>query len=135
VTSPDKIVIEFFIAGGFKRPHIAALWVDSGHHMIDQPVFPGRVHSLNDQKHSPAVLRVEFLLEMSQHLDTVLQWAMSFVLVLQASGVFRIAVFQTKLLALRDAVWRRKLVCFFSELFGFHGVAMSVAGDCVRAKV
>ena len=71
---------------------------------------------------------------MSQHLDTVLQQAMSFVFVLQTAGVFRIVVFQTKLLALRDTVWRRKLCCFFSEFFGFHGVAISVAGDCVTAS-
>jgi hypothetical protein len=36
---------------------------------------------------------------------------------------------------LRDSVWRRKLCCFFSEFFGFHGVMTSVAGDYVPAKV
>src|ERR1700730_15635096 len=72
---------------------------------------------------------------MSQHLDTVLQQPMSFVFVLQTAGVFRIVVFQTKRLALRDTEWRRNLGCFFSESLGFHGAAISVAGDCVPAKV
>src|ERR1700692_2229698 len=123
VTSPHKIVIELFLAGLFERPHIAALRIDSGHHMTDQSVFSGRVHALNDHQHSPAVLRVEFLLQMSQRLDTVLQQAMSVLFVLHAAGVLGIVIFQTKLLALRDTVWRHELRCFFSEFFGFHGVA------------
>src|ERR1700731_4991465 len=90
--------------------------------MADQPVFSGRVHALNDHQHSPAVLCVKFFLQMSQHLDTVLQQAMSFAFVLHAAGIFWIVVFQTKLLALRDTVWRRELCCFFNEFFGFHGV-------------
>src|ERR1700730_6935175 len=134
VTSPHKIVIKLFGAGSFERPYIAALGIHSGHHMTDQPVFPGRVHALNDYQQSPAVLRVEFLLQMSQYLDAMLQQAMSFVLVLQPPGVSRIVVFQTKLVALRYTVWRRKLVCFFSEFFGFHSVAVSVAGDCLPAN-
>src|ERR1700719_15827 len=134
VTSPHKIVIELFVAGLFERPHIAALRIHSGHHMADQPVFPRRVHSLNDHQQSPAVLRVEFLLQMPQHLDAVLQQAMSFVFVLQAPGGFRIMVFQTKLLTLGDTEWSRNLCCFFSEFFGFHGVLISVAGETAWRK-
>jgi hypothetical protein len=71
---------------------------------------------------------------MSQRLDAVLHQAMSCVFVLETSSVFRIVIFQTKLFALRYAVCRRDLCCFFSEFFDFHGVAISVAQNKRAAR-
>ena len=38
--------------------------------MLDRAVLASRVHRLEDQQHRPAVLRVEPVLEIREHVDT-----------------------------------------------------------------
>ena len=42
--------------------NLAALRIHARHHVLDRPVFAGRIHRLEDEQHRPAILRVEHVL-------------------------------------------------------------------------
>jgi len=50
----------------FKAEYLAALWIDSGHHVLDGAIFSGRIHRLKDQQDGIAVGCVEKLLLRTQ---------------------------------------------------------------------
>jgi len=66
ICAPQKIVLQFAVAGLFESEYLAALGVDTGHHVLDGPIFSGRVHPLEDQQHSKAVGGIEKLLQHAQ---------------------------------------------------------------------
>src|SRR5437867_10451050 len=60
--TPKIIVVEFFRGRSLEGVDFTTLWIHSRHNMLDGAVFSGRIHSLEDQEHGPAILRVEFVL-------------------------------------------------------------------------
>jgi hypothetical protein len=38
--------------------HVAALWIDAGHHMLDDAVFAGRIQTLEDDEDRVSVLGI-----------------------------------------------------------------------------
>ena len=67
--APEKIVIQFFGARLFETENLAALRIDTGHHVLDGAVFAGSVHGLKNQQHRIAVVRIEQTLQRAQFLD------------------------------------------------------------------
>jgi len=62
VNAPQKILLEFLLAWGFKGGDAAALRVHAGHDMLDRAVLSARVHALkNDQQGARAVSIQPFL--------------------------------------------------------------------------
>ena len=61
--APQKIVLQFGDAGMFEAEHLAALWVDSGHHVLDGPVLSRCIHPLKDQQHGISVRCPQKLLQ------------------------------------------------------------------------
>ena len=57
----------------FKAEHLAALGIDTGHHMSDGAVFSRRIHRLKDQQDGMAVGRVEKLLLRTELRDVFFQ--------------------------------------------------------------
>ena len=49
---------------------LTALWVHARHDMFDGAILAGGAHSLKNQKHSPFVLCVEFVLQLRKGLDS-----------------------------------------------------------------
>src|SRR5205085_11815168 len=49
--APKKIVIELFGARRLERVHLATLWIDARHHVLDRAVLAGRIHRLEYDQH------------------------------------------------------------------------------------
>ena len=114
-------MIELVVAGSFEGPDVATLGVDSRHDVLDEAVFTGGVHALEDQKHGPAVLGVELFLQFAEQLDALLQQFVGFVFVFEATRGVGVMVLQAKFLTLGNAKRLRELGGFLAEFFGFHG--------------
>ena len=69
IMSPDKIMVQFFEARMFKTEDLAALGIDSGHHMLDGAIFAGGIHRLKDQQHGVTIRRVEEILQVAHFFD------------------------------------------------------------------
>src|SRR4029434_5507527 len=102
---PEIIVVEFLGRRLLERHYLAALRVDAGHHMLDGAILARRVHSLEDEEHGPAVLRVEPVLQCGERLYPGPQALLGPGLVfrLQPCGILGVEVLETKGLALSDA--------------------------------
>ncbi len=53
--TPEKIVIQLFSTGLLETENLAALRIDTGHHMLDGTVFAGGVHGLENQQYRKTV--------------------------------------------------------------------------------
>jgi hypothetical protein len=53
--APEKIVLQFGRAWMFEAEDLAALRIDTGHNVLDGPIFSGGIHSLEDQQDGVAV--------------------------------------------------------------------------------
>ena len=120
--APEIIVIEVRARRPLERRHLAALRIHARHHVLDRPVFPRRIHRLEDEEHRPAILRVKHVLQFRERLHPGLQRLLRarLVLGLEFTRVARIDILQSEFLSIRDAVRLGKLVGCFDDLFGFH---------------
>src|SRR6185503_17429708 len=64
--APEKVVLQFRGAWMLEAEDLAALRIDSGHHVLDRSVLSGRIHGLEDQEDGRAFGRVERLLLRTQ---------------------------------------------------------------------
>jgi hypothetical protein len=71
--APQEIVLEFGHARVLEAEHLAALWVDARHHVLDRAVLARGVHGLEDQQHGVAVGGVEQLLQFAEVFDVLVQ--------------------------------------------------------------
>src|SRR5580658_9054740 len=71
--APEKIMFQFFDARLFETGNLAALRIDSGHHVADGAVLARGVHSLENQQQRVAVGRVEKAWHGAQRLDVFFQ--------------------------------------------------------------
>ena len=58
-------------AGMLEAGDLAALRIDAGHHMADDPVLAGGVHGLKDQEQGKTVAGVELPLQLAKPRDVV----------------------------------------------------------------
>src|SRR6266511_1840483 len=56
---PEEIVVELELAWRLEGMHVAALWIDAGHHMLDDAVLACGIEPLEDDQEGPAVLGIE----------------------------------------------------------------------------
>src|SRR5262249_37675292 len=73
VSAPEIVMIEFFRARRFEGMNVAALWIDTGHYMLDDAVFARSVHGLQDDEQRPAILRIEFFLHATEKFYAVVE--------------------------------------------------------------
>jgi hypothetical protein len=63
-------VIELLATWRFERVNLTALRIDAGHNMLNDAILTRRIDSLKDNQHRPAVLCIEYLLELGQGLNS-----------------------------------------------------------------
>jgi hypothetical protein len=69
-------VLQFGSAGVFEAEYLAALWINAGHYVLDDAIFPGRIHRLEDQQHGMAVRCVKDLLQRTQFGNMLFQYVL-----------------------------------------------------------
>ena len=87
--APQIIVVEFLGRRRFEGEHLAALRIHAGHDVLDGAVLAGGIHGLEDQQQRPAVLGIEFVLQLGQLLRLLLLQVLRFGLEvrIKAAGV------------------------------------------------
>ena len=65
-------MVEFLGGGRLEGEHLAALRIHPGHDVLDGAVLAGGVHRLENQQQRPAVLGIEFGLQLGQLFDVLL---------------------------------------------------------------
>ena len=94
--------------------------------MFDHAVFAGGVHSLQNEKQRPVILRIELLLQIGNKTSPMINNFLAVLLVLHVACLARIVIFQAKFIALPDAVGFTKLRGFLDLFSVFHGAASLV---------
>ncbi len=97
--------------------------------MLDHAILSGGVHSLENDQERPAVLCVEFLLQVAEHAFARFKYALRVLFVLDASSVSRVPILQPKLPAFGNAKGLREARGLFDEFVVFHGFG-SVVQTC-----
>jgi len=69
-------VVQFFSAGRLEGENRASLRVHTGHDVLDHPILAGSVQTLEDDQDCPAVLRVEFLLQVVEHAFACIEYVL-----------------------------------------------------------
>src|SRR5882762_9279512 len=119
--SPEIVVVQFFSAGRLKRENGASLRVYTGHHVFDHTILAGSVQTLEDDHDRPAVLRVEFLLQVAEHAFACIEYVLRVLLAFDPGRVSGVPILQTKLFALGYTKRFCKARGLFDELVVFHG--------------
>ena len=71
--APKEVVFQFGGAGMLEAEHLAALWIDPGHHVLDGAVLSRGVHRLKDQQDGMPVGGIEKLLLRAQLRNMLFQ--------------------------------------------------------------
>src|ERR1700724_3917432 len=116
---PEKIMIQLFGRGLFETGYLARLWVYSGHHMLDQAVFAGSIHGLDDQQYGPLVLSVKFFLQLTQYLGAFVQKLVGFFFGMDTTRVGRVVILETERFSVLDFERVSQLKDFLGE---FHRI-------------
>jgi hypothetical protein len=92
--------------------------------VFDGPVFPRRVHGLEDEQHAPAILGVEPVLKGAERLHPHRQRLLGAALVLglQMADVPGIDIVQAELLSVLDTVRPSQHPGPFHDLVQLHGL-------------
>src|SRR5205807_6857177 len=83
--APEEVVLQLLGARVLEAEHLAALWVDARHHVLDDAVLAGRVHRLEDEQKGMLVGGVEQALQRAQLLDLLAE-ALSILLLRRVIG-------------------------------------------------
>ena len=109
--APKVIVVEFLSGRSLERIDLATLRIDPRHNMFDRTILARGVHRLEDQKHTPAVLGIEFVLQLGHVRDSCFQQFGRVLFGANIAGVTRIEIFQADFLAIVYAIWFGQLAC------------------------
>src|SRR5436190_15606562 len=69
LAAPKKIVIKLLRRWLLERHDLTTLRINAAHHVLDRPVFTGRVHRLKEHKQRVLILRIQDILQLSQPLN------------------------------------------------------------------
>lgn len=94
-------MVELFRGRRLETRHVATLWVDPGHDMLDGPVLAGSVHGLENDEQGILVLRIKNFLEFGNTLYIACKFFQSTGLVVKAASEIRIEVLLQRDLAAR----------------------------------
>ena len=118
--SPEIIVVQLFIARRLKGVNVTSLRIHAGHDVLDHAILASGVHSLEDDQDRPAILRIEFLLQVVEHAFARIEYTLRVLFVFHPGRGSGIPVFQSKLLSLRNAKGFRQSRGLFDEFVVFH---------------
>src|SRR5436309_1367774 len=104
IRPPQVVVIELFFARSFEGSNLASLRIHSRHDVLDDAVFPGRIHRLKNQQHGPAVLRIELFLKMAQQFHASREHSFGVLFRFQRARVVRVEILQAEFAAVADAI-------------------------------
>src|SRR6476660_755012 len=121
VRSPEIVVVQFFRARRLEGENGASLRVHARHDVLDHTILAGRVQALEDDQERPAVLRVEFLLQVAEHAFASVEYILRVLFAFDSGRVSGVPILQTKLFALGYTKRFCKARCLFDELVAFHG--------------
>ena len=79
--------------------------------MFDRAIFACGVHRLEDQKHTPAVLGIEFVLQFGHVGDALFEQFNRVLFGAKIASVAGIEIFQADFLAIVYAIWFGQLAC------------------------
>ena len=108
-------MIEFLRARSLEGMHLAALWIDPGHHVGDDSILPRGIETLQHHQHRPAILGVEALLQIGEALEAPGEELLAFVFV-ETAGFISLEVREPELVGLVDAVAIEKLAHAFGPI-------------------
>ncbi len=119
-STPEKIVAQFLVRWLLKGDDLAAHRVHARHHVLDQAVFAGRIHALQNEEHRPLFLRIQLFLAVAQQFEALSQQFVRLLLGWNAARIAGIEVFQAEFAAVLDAIALRKLFeCRHSEVSSY----------------
>jgi len=78
----------------FETCDLHTLRIDARHHMLDDTVFPRRIHCLDDDQHAIRILSVENALEFLKHADVFVQFVFRILLLFELTGKAAIVVLE-----------------------------------------
>ena len=116
-----SVVVQFFSAGRLEGENGASLRVHTGHDVLDHTILAGSVQTLEDNQDRPAVLRVEFLLQVVEHAFACIEYVLRVLLAFDPGRVSGVQILQTKLFALGYTKRFCKARGLFDELVAIHG--------------
>ena len=108
-------MLQFQFRRGLKGVHLAALRIDSRHHVLDGAIFSSRIHGLKDQKNRPAVLGIELILQLRRAGDAQQQSLLGMLLGFPMPRVRRIKIFQAEMFPTLHSESLRQLVSLHRE--------------------
>src|SRR5439155_15910766 len=114
--APKIVVIEFLGGRSLERINLATLRIDPRHNMFDRAIFARSVHRLEDQKHTPAVLGIEFVLQLGHVGDALFQQFGRMLFGANIAGVAGIEIFQADFLAIVYTIWFGQLALLAHEV-------------------
>src|SRR4051794_41405119 len=104
-------MIEFFGGRCLEGINLAALGVDARHHVLDDTIFSGSIHGLENQQNRPAVLSVELVLKFRKGGNSLLQYFFSLFFGIEVLCIGGIELLHAGILSVQDAV----RICPFSS--------------------
>jgi hypothetical protein len=127
--SPKVFVVQLFIAWRLEGVNLTSLWVHAGHNVLDHAILSGGVQTLEDHQDGPAVLRVEFFLQMVEHAFACIEYLLRVLLTFDAGRVSGVPILQTKLFTPGYTKRCCEARGLFDELVAIHGFG-SVVQTC-----
>ena len=127
-------MVQLFVAGRLERVNVTTLWVDAGHNVLDHAILAGGIHGLKDDQDGPAILGVEFLLQVVEDAFAGFEYLLSVLLALDASGAGGVPILQAKFLSLSDAERFRKVRGQFDEFVMIHDSGSVVQSGCLEQR-
>jgi hypothetical protein len=68
---PQKIMLQILGARMLEGVNLTALRIETGHDVLDDAIFAGRVHALEDDQECPSILGIELLLHSGEMAQTI----------------------------------------------------------------
>jgi hypothetical protein len=68
---PQKIVLQILRARMPEGVNLTALRIETGHDVLDDAIFAGRVHALENDQDRPSILGIELLLHSGKMAQTI----------------------------------------------------------------
>src|ERR1700722_6543110 len=102
--APQKVMLQLALRWSVEGIYLSSLGVDSGHDVLDDAVFSGRIHGLKNQQQGPGILRVELVLQICGTGNSLLQSLIRMFLRIPVRCIGGIEILEAKMLSALHAV-------------------------------